>query len=127
MTTMRGRHRIPEEKLEEDGQVAGGSFDLSTGCPAGYVSFLSVVHLLSFLTEGIPPWPIRRGRGGPAPAIHFAASERMGELISDISTKKGPRAAREAGVTVRLPLPGQRGPLCCAPLSAPREERNTLS
>ena len=45
-------------------QVAGGSFDLSTGCPAGYV--VPVHLLLSFLTERIPPAarPIPSGGGG---------------------------------------------------------------
>lgn len=44
-------------------QVAGGSFDLSTGCPAGYVSFLSTFCLFSpkeFRQRSIR----RRGREG---------------------------------------------------------------
>lgn len=49
-------------------QVAGGSFDLSTGCPAGYVSFLSTFFCLFSPKE----FRQRRGRfhrgGGVLPS-----------------------------------------------------------
>lgn len=102
----------------KDAQVAGGSFDLSTACPAGYVSRSCRGPPSVFSpAEGIL-LPRRfkggRGPGSPAPtrAIHFAASERMGELISDISWGKRFYARRDmdgSGTEGRHPRNGKTG------------------
>jgi hypothetical protein len=76
-------------------QVAEGSFDLSTACPAGYVPFLSREPSVFSLAEGILP---RLGDSREAesrqlphqlPLFILLPSERLKELISDISWRKG--------------------------------------
>lgn len=62
----------------KDAQVAEGSFDLSTACPAGYVPFMSRTFCLFSCRRNSSK--TRRFNGGgvaltpaPTPAIHFAA------------------------------------------------------
>lgn len=94
----------------KDAQVAEGSFDLSTACPAGYVPFLSRTFCLfsrrrnssktrRFKGGGVAPTP------APTPAIHFAAfweNERinkwhlMGKRFKRTPLRGNETEAREA-------------------------------
>lgn len=88
----------------KDAQVAEGSFDLSTACPARYVPFLSRTFCLfsrrrnssktrRFKGGGVAPTP------APTPAIHFAAfweNERINKWhLMGKRFKRTPRRGNE--------------------------------
>lgn len=105
------RLSYPPTCSSKDAQVAEGSFDLSTACPAGYVPFLSRTFCLfsrrrnssktrRFKGGGVAPTP------APTPAIHFAAfweNERinkwhlMGKRFKRTPLRGNETDAREAG------------------------------